>query len=108
MVAARRLAVTIAQTFDDTLVSEPSTNHNIKIHMMYNTPSVFCLMSSTPSGSCPPARALERMVSRDSFGMVLRRLWLSVTALVAVVIWLIILSSETDPSPGAMVTSWLY
>jgi hypothetical protein len=60
-------------------------------------------MSNTASGSWPPARALERMVSRDSFGMAFRRVWLRTAALFAMVIWLKMLSSETDVSLGATV-----
>jgi hypothetical protein len=108
-VGAQRPAATIAQTYIKRKIQLLDMLHKTiaKAYMMYNTPSVFCLISNTASGSWPPARALEKMVSRDSFGMAFLRVWLRAATLFAMVIWLIMLSSETDVSIGAIVVDWL-
>jgi hypothetical protein len=71
--------------------------------MMYRTPSVFVVTSSTDSGSWPVANGLARTVSLTSLGNELRRVWLSAKKLLAVVMWCRMVSMDgEDASFGAM------
>ena len=65
---------------------------------------MFSLRSRTDKGSWPLARALERIVSRDSFGSAFRRVWFKAIRLLDVVIWLRIPSR--DSLAGAILQIW--